>query len=327
MSFEGVLLLANAEQAIRNTLLKIDASNVSQRRRVYESAWNAHERALLSNHALSDESRTLRRDALMKIIHKIEFEYLPDETDDETTMTAALAAEGPEEQIKIEVNGVSNLPDHKPYRAIARRRSKILLIVVPSILSIIMILGFTGWSFFNSLSGSAIIENRKKAIPQEAQSAVAAPFHQEKEKNSDWIRFFYPGDATAITTKGHAAIDIRDDGGIPYMHISANSDDDVVIIDIGAGALANMRGKKILIDIDAKGDGLQSSQLSITCDFGGQADCGRRRFEVPPNRNDILFDVDIPATSTGAAKLFLTSDLLGEGHAINIYGMKMKASQ
>ena len=30
--------LANAEQAIRNALLKIDSSNVAQRRRVYESA-------------------------------------------------------------------------------------------------------------------------------------------------------------------------------------------------------------------------------------------------------------------------------------------------
>lgn len=318
--------MANAEQAIRNALLKIDANNVAQRRRVYESAWNAHERALLANPALSDDSRTMRRDALMKIIHKIEGEYLPVEPDNQAP-PEALAAEGPEEQIKIEVNGASNLIDHPPYRAIARRRSKIILIVVPSVLSIIMIIGFTAWSFFNSLSGRAIVEHRLEANEQKKQSAISVPFQREVEKNSDWIRFFYPGDAAAITTKGHAAIDIRDDAGVPYMRISANSNDDIVIIEIGAGALTNMRGKKILIDIDAKGDGLKSSQISVTCHFGKNADCGRRRFEVPPNRNDILFDVDIPSDSSGAAQLYLASDLLGEGHAINIYGMKMKVAE
>lgn len=319
--------MANAEQAIRNALLKINASNVSQRRRVYESAWNAHERALLANHALSDGSRTLRRDALMKIIHKIESEYLSTEAEKQTTANDALAAQGPEEQIKIEVNGVSNLADPPLSRATARRRSKILLIVVPSVLSIIMIIVFTAWSFFNSLSGRAIVDHHKDIGQQHKQATFAQPFQQSAEKNSDWIRFFYPGDAAAITAKGHAVIDIRDDSGLPYMHIAANSNNDIVIVEIGAGALQNMRGKKIMIDIDAKGDGLQSSQVSITCDFGKNADCGRRRFEVRPNRNDILFDVDIPYDSTGPAQLYLTIDLLGEGHGINIYGMKMKAAE
>ncbi|WP_295732899.1 hypothetical protein [uncultured Bartonella sp.] len=318
--------MANAEQAIRNALLKIDSSNVAQRRRVYESAWNAHERALLSSHGLNDVTRTKRRDALMQIIRAIESDYVATETNKADEETHDLASEGPEDQIKIEVNGATNLEDTTLHRASARRRSKILLIVAPSILAIIMIIGFTGWSFFNSLSGRAIIEHRKEAIEQNQRTKTVVPFRKEADNDGSWIKFFYPGDATAITTYGQASVSIKDDGGIPYAHITANSDEDVVVVEIGAGALSNLRGKKAMIDINARGDGTKPSQMSITCDLGNNADCGRRRFEVPVNRNDLLFEVTIPAEDNSPAKIYLTSDLLGEGNGIDIYGMKIKAA-
>lgn len=318
--------MANAEQAIRNALLKIDSSNVAQRRRVYESAWNAHERALLSSHGLNDVTRTKRRDALMQIIGAIESDYVATEINKADEETHDLASEGPEDQIKIEVNGATNLEDTTLHRASARRRSKILLIVAPSILAIIMIIGFTGWSFFNSLSGRAIIEHRKEAIEQNQRTKTVVPFRKEEDNDGSWIKFFYPGDATAITTYGQASVSIKDDGGIPYTHITANSDEDVVVVEIGAGALSNLRGKKAMIDINARGDGTKPGQMSITCDLGNNADCGRRRFEVPVNRNDLLFEVTIPAEGNGPAKIYLTSDLLGEGSGIDIYGMKIKAA-
>lgn len=318
--------MANAEQAIRNALLKIDASNVAQRRRVYESAWNAHERALLANHRLNDESRTNRRDALMQLIQHIENGYTTSNPDDPAEENHKLAAEGPEEQIEIEVNGATNLINTTPHRASARRRSKILLIVAPSILAIVMIIGFTAWSFFNSLSGRAIIEHRAQALTQSQQVKTVVPFRQEASKDDGWIKFFNPGDATAITTYGSTSVSIKDDDGVPYTHISANSEQDVVVIEIGAGVLSGLRGKKAMLDINAKSDSSTPSQMSITCDLGSNADCGRRRFEVPLNRTDLLFEVTIPAEGTSAAKLYLTTDLFGEGHGIDIYGMKIKAA-
>lgn len=318
--------MASAEQAIRNALLKIDARNVAQRRLIYESAWNAHERALLAQHDLSNESRSKRRDALMQIIRSIEQDYIVQAPEEKTQYYNELAAEGPEEQIKIEVNGATNFDNRSLHRARTRRRSKILLIVAPSILAIIMVLGFTAWSFFNSFSGRALVEHQKEAAEQKPRSTLMQPFRQETENNDGWIKFFRPGDASALTVYGRTSVDIRDDAGIPYTHISANSEQDVVVIEIGAGALSGLRGKKVLIDINAKSDGTEPSQMSITCDLGDNADCGRRRFEVPTNRNDLLFDVTIPAEGSGSAKLYLTSDLMGEGHGIDIYGMKIKAT-
>lgn len=318
--------MATAEQVIRSALLKVDSSDVAQRRFVYELAWNTHERALLSNPSLSDESRTRQRDALTQIIRAIEYEYADAETNDQPDVMQKLNAKGPEEQIKLEVQDADNLANQNSQRALARRRSKILLIVAPSILAIVMIIGFTVWSFFNSMSGRAIVEHRNSTLTQNHSPAVILPNRTENEKSDGWVKFFYPGDATAITSFGRTSVDMRNDEGTPYTHISANSDEDVIVIEIGAGALTNLRGKKTTIDINAKSDGTTPSQMSITCDLGNNADCGRRRFEVSANRNDYLFNVDMPAESTGSAKLYLTIDLLGEGNAIDIYGMKIKAA-
>lgn len=318
--------MATAEQVIRNALLKIDSSDVSQRRFVYEFAWNAQERALLSDPSLNDESRNKRRNALMQIIRGIEHDYVQPEENNQSDIILKLNANGPEEQVKLDAGSVDNLASKNSHRALARRRSKLLLIVMPSILAIAMVIGFTAWSFFNSMSGRSIVEHRNPVLSQTGSPITLPQPQSTSEKDDGWIKFFYPGDATAITNFGRISVDIRNDAGLAYTHISANSDEDIIVIEIGAGALANLRGKKAIIDINAKSDGASSSQMSITCDMGNNVDCGRRRFEVSSNRNDFLFNVDIPAGSTGPAKLYLAVDLLGEGNAIDIYGMKIKAA-
>lgn len=318
--------MATAEQVIRSALLKIDSRDVSQRRFIYEFVWNAQERALLSDPSLSDESRNKQRDALMQVIRSVEHDYAISDENDQSDVIQKLNAKGPEEQVKLDEGSVVNLASQNSHRALARRHSKILLIVLPSILAIVMIIGFTAWSFFNSMSGRPIVDHRNPALSQNRSPVAVTPPQTADEKNDGWIKFFYPGDATAITNFGRISVDIRNDAGIAYTHISANSYEDIIVIEIGAGALANLRGKKALIDINAKSDGTTPSQMSITCDMGNNVDCGRRRFEVSSNRNDFLFNVDIPAESTGPAKLYLTIDILGEGNAIDIYGMKIKAA-
>lgn len=114
----GVGLLASAEQALRNALLKIDARNMAMRRRVYESAWNAHERALLADRSLKDRDRSIRRDALMQLIRSIESEYNTVSPEYENQGSdASLTSNGPEEQINVELNGASNLSSPIPHHS------------------------------------------------------------------------------------------------------------------------------------------------------------------------------------------------------------------
>ena len=325
----GVGLLASAEQALRNALLKIDARNMAMRRRVYESAWNAHERALLADRSLKDRDRSIRRDALMQLIRSIESEYNAVSPENENQGSdASLTSNGPEEQINVELNGTSKLSSPVPHhRAAARKRSKIFLIVLPAVLAIIMICVFTAWSFFNSLSGRSIVEPRSEITKQQTVAEPKLPVRTEPSKDEGWVNVYYPGDATTVKTQGQASLKILNDADIPYLQIFANKMQDAAIVDIGAGAISDFRGKKIMLDINIRSDGQQPSQMSITCDLGKGRNCGRRRFEVPVNRSDILLDIDVPADETGPAKLFITSDLLGEGHAINIYNIRLKAAE
>lgn len=190
-----------------------------------------------------------------------------------------------------------------------------------------MICVFTAWSFFNSLSGRSIVEPRSEITKQETVAERKLPVRTEPSNNEGWVNVYYPGDATTVKTQGQASLKILNDADIPYLQIFANKMQDAAIIDIGAGAINDFRGKKVMLDINMRSDGQQPSQMSITCDLGKGRNCGRRRFEVPVNRSDILLDIDVPADETEPAKLFITSDLLGEGHAINIYNIRLKAAE
>ena len=68
-------VLEGLEKAIRNAFAKADASNSSIRQQIYESAWSAHERALLTNAKLNDAERAARREGLKKTIMRIESEF------------------------------------------------------------------------------------------------------------------------------------------------------------------------------------------------------------------------------------------------------------
>ncbi|EJF90278.1 hypothetical protein [Bartonella tamiae] len=327
--------MTNAEQAIRNALLNVDAFNQADRRRVYESAWNAHERALISNTALDDINRERRRDELMRVIRLIENEYLSQEasfnhshSDPAQSQNNTLHALGPEDQIEIEVDGVSNNPSSRVREQIHKKRSKILIILGLGFIGFLIVI-FIIWSLILSFSSQKpsehIIETPRASSSSSHYQAVDDKKNNQ-EQDTSWIRIFHPNDASSVATRGAASVDIRMNAGEPYMHIFANNADDAAIISIGEGVLNKLRGQSIMFEIDAQSDGTQSSQLSITCDFGTGSECGRRRFEILSNRENILFQVSIPQNSKGAGKLYLTSDLLGEGHAINIYNIGMKAS-
>lgn len=319
-------LLVNIEQAIYDALSKVDARQATMRQRVYETAWNAHERALLSDNRLNDEIRSKRRKDLMRLIRAIESEYLKQTSGNKLDIGCVKnsCSDAAEDQIKDDMRCGASGSKQNLKTAPKVKISKRFFIITLAIIAFVIICLFILRFFLNNHSGHIAIENDFKIVQSNGTSLNTKSLQEETEKNSDWIRIFHPGDATAIALKGQASINIRNDGDVSYLNVFANSSEDAAIIDIGAGVLNQLRGKKVLVDIDAKSDGQQSSQMSVTCDFGGGYSCGRRRFEVLTSRSELLFEVDIPSDTNGSAKLFITSDLLGEGHAINIYSIRMK---
>lgn len=315
--------MTNAEKAIRNALLKIDTQNSALRQRVYESAWNAHERALANNRTLSDTDYMNRRKELTRIIENIEKDFSGLNVPEQNT-NIEFYKHGPEDEISIVEEDDNDF--QSPYQAsqtlVPRNRTRTILISLIALACFVFI-SFVSWAFYNSMKNP---NDLKKNTPNNPTTQVIQnPPSKPTKVDDGWVTFFDPSNIETLATKGAASADFRNDMGIPAVFIFANSPNDAVIFNIGEGVLMKLRGKKALINIVTKSVGKDKAQLSLTCDLGTENDCGRRRFEVANIQDNLVFEVNIPQTGKTGGKLYLTSDLLGEGNAIYIYSISIKA--
>lgn len=184
---------------------------------------------------------------------------------------------------------------------------------------LLVIMAFVIWSFYNTLTGV----NLPRAMPETSR----APVRSTQNNASDWIRVFNPLNVTTLGVRGAASVQLNNDTDAPFFRIRANSVNDAAIIEIGEGVMMKLRGKAVTFNIIARSAHENVAQLSLMCDFGSGVTCGRRRFEVPPTREDLLFHVDIPQNSATTGKLFLTSDLLGKGNEVDIFSVLVQINE
>lgn len=323
---KGRVLLSNIEHTIRILLTKVNISDPAERRKVYESAWNAQERYLIKNHDIIDnETRQEKRDELMAIIRHIEQEYrYPRPQAPKTKPTAQRPRASQNASQKPKSSAIRPGKFHIPYRK--RKIGHDSRLVFGALwLLVLIILAFIAWSFYNSLATPPqkpeIVD--KPALPK----TVTRPVKQNVSYPAKWTRIFNPQDVTALAVDGSAKAQIINEDKESFVRITANSINDAAILNIGSGALDPLRGKIATIDIIARSSANSPSQLVVTCDFGGGNDCGRIRFEVPVTREDLLFNVTIPASRFGEGSLRITSDRSDEGKGVDIYGILIQSAQ
>ena len=170
-------------------------------------------------------------------------------------------------------------------------------------------------------------------IPTELQSENFDP-NESKTRldplrgfSGDWVEIFSPGGDTQITANGDAVIGKVTDSDGAAVTIASNSPDKdgEVRIEVPAGILQDLAGKKSTLAVTLRADGDKPSQIYIQCEFTTLGDCGRHRFTVSSERADelipIAFDGKLGPTEPGY--IVINSDLTGEGRAIRLYGIRV----
>jgi hypothetical protein len=218
----------------------------------------------------------------------------------------------------------------------ARRRRKgswIVSLFVYSVLIGIVVAGIwwvtTTGMIDAALKGSSDFD----LIPAELQSENFDP----NEKNTrldplrgfsgDWVDIFKPDGAAQIKASDNAVVGNVTDSDGAAVTIASNSPDKdgEVRIEVPAGILQDLAGKKSTLAITLRADGDKPSQIYIQCEFTTLGDCGRHRFTVSNERADelipIAFDGKLGPTEPGY--IVINSDLTGEGRAIRLYGIRV----
>ncbi|WP_343314881.1 hypothetical protein AAIB41_15215 [Brucella sp. BE17] len=342
----------NIERAIRNALAKVDVHNVSSRQRIYESAWSAHERALVGNAALDDAQKEQRRQKLKDAISKVEQEmravgsdfvepaldapqkddvFLEDALADDiaTLDTGALRSQQAQWDLEDKKragadlgyqSGVSRKEMRKRNSEKKKNRSPLFRYGVPVLLLLAaLVIGYSLYSSFTDLS-------RRPSNSVAAGGADMAPLKEGQEPGDEtWITIYQPSEATRITAQGRATAEILRDGARSFARITSPDADTTITFDVGEGILDQLAGRKATFDIIAKAEDGELTQMSISCNFAGLGDCGRRRYDVNQTMSDFLFDVDFASGTKagGAGTIAITSDVAGTGKPVDIYEIRV----
>lgn len=220
-------------------------------------------------------------------------------------------------------------------RDLPRRRGRIYAFAFLAVTLLAAVGMGLWWTFDQGLFLSA--EQRDTSVPNPPLTLEDEAFVPEgatpsrtvlgvANDTADWITIFDPSDPTPVTTPGGAEAAVVESTYGPVLRIRTASADEPVTFDVGQGVLDQIAGRTAVFNIVASSEEGQTTQISVTCDFGSLGDCGRRRFDATVEQADFLFNLEVPAGSPDAAgTIAIVSDLEGQGRAVDIRGIRVSA--
>lgn len=339
------------EKAIRNALEKGDATDPAFREKVYRSVFAALDRSLKANPGLTVENAIKRRKALQARIAEIEAEYLPKPAP-EVSAAARYPAPGGRAEPSFGEDAhqehiLPSVPDiipegmaarpfavepdqRRPVKPRRRKRPYIWAFMGITVLALLIMAGM--WAYNTGLFLSA--EQRDTAVRTQPNTGEAEnydpndgssppPLSAEQEADREWITVFDPSNPATVTAPSQTKAQAMEDDTGSFFRIESGSSGSAILFDVGQGVLEQIAGKRVLFDIEARADG-GASQISIDCNFGDLGDCGRRRYQINFERNDYLFELEMPNKSPGAAgTIAINSDIGGQGRSVDIYQIRL----
>ena len=142
----------------------------------------------------------------------------------------------------------------------------------------------------------------------------------------DWIGIFTPADPSKVSVPAGAKADaLKDDSGA-FLRIRSGPSAAAVTFDVGQGVLDQIAGKHAIFDVIARAEDGKDTQMTVDCDFGELGDCGRKRYAVGRDRNEYLFEVQMPDKRPAAGgTIAIDSDFDKQGKAVDIYEIRVTA--
>lgn len=194
-------------------------------------------------------------------------------------------------------------------RPVYRRQSNILRRVVP-ILLLVAVLGLAGWLTFSLVN---MLLNGGSQTAQGANPSPAEGGEAPAGSAADFITVLSPTDTSALQTDGRGTAEIINQANNDMIRLvsvraqgKADTPAEPILLEIAAGTLSQVAGKKMTVEIQAKSGSSSPATFAIGCDFDGQDACGRKRFRVGLQPEAIVFTVSFPQTLAQGGKAYLT---------------------
>ena len=216
-----------------------------------------------------------------------------------------------------------------------RRGRSFLTSVVLTLVILAAIFGGVWWlgnAGLDLLAGNPMTgaDNPPKTIEQENfNSSQASGSHTPGPSTTGepWITIFSPADPKTVTAPATGKAEVKEEEGGKFLRIQSGSTGSEFSFDVGQGVLEQIAGKHAVFDIVAHSEEGKETEMSVNCDFGPLGDCGRKRYRVGHERNDFLFEIDLPNKKpSGAGRITVDPDIGGGGNPLDIVEIRVRTT-
>ncbi|MEM0900928.1 MAG: hypothetical protein AAGI92_13365, partial [Pseudomonadota bacterium] len=144
-----------------------------------------------------------------------------------------------------------------------------------------------------------------------------------------WVTIFTPADPTVLNLVGGAQASLKSDPFGDFAQLQTAAQDAFVELDVPLGVLLQMQGQTVQVNLIARSDDGNPTEMSVTCDFGELGDCGRRRFLVGQSPAEYLFRLNMPEVREleQGGKLMIRADIKDYSRPVNLLAVRIRAVQ
>ena len=209
--------------------------------------------------------------------------------------------------------------------------------VFASIFSAAVMLSFLGigvwWLYESGALKSAAerdtgVPNPPPSLSRDDFAGGPQPLNPGAGFSGEWANVYTPGrDGTPEASSNARAEVIEEAEGNVLRIVSGSGDaNGEVLVPLGAEVMQALAGRQSVLALTVRSASPDATQIYVKCEFSVLGDCGRRRFDVTYDTNDILFslDYDRALAPNEGGYLVINSDISGAGKGIDLLAVRIR---
>ena len=146
--------------------------------------------------------------------------------------------------------------------------------------------------------------------------------------SGEWANVYTPGRDGTAEASGNARAEVIEEAEGNVLRIVSGSADanGEVRVPLGADVMQALAGRQSVLALTMRSATPEATQIYIRCEFSVLGDCGRRRFDVTYDTNDILFslDYDRALAPNQGGFLIINSDVSGGAKGVDLIAVRIR---
>ena len=146
--------------------------------------------------------------------------------------------------------------------------------------------------------------------------------------SGEWANVYTPGRDGTAEASSNASVEVIEEAEGNVLRIVSGSADanGEVRVPLGADVMQALAGRQSVLALTVRSATPEATQIYVRCEFSVLGDCGRRRFDVTYDTNDILFslDYDRALAPNEGGYLVINSDVSGGAKGVDLIGVRIR---